>query len=59
MSTATITIPTPEILRADIRSHAEKLRALRRLLKLAEAAEAVRLLQENKSHRDPQTGGST
>jgi hypothetical protein len=42
MSTAnTITIPTPDQLRADIRTRAAELRALRRLLRLAEAAQAV------------------
>jgi hypothetical protein len=41
MSTDTITIPTPDQLRAAIRTRAAELRALRRLLRLAEAAQAV------------------
>ena len=36
-----ITVPPPEQLRADIRQRAAELRDLRRLLRLAEAAEAV------------------
>ena len=42
MSTDTaITIPPPDVLRAEIRSRTAELRALRRLLRLAEAAQAV------------------
>ena len=37
-----LTIPDPEQLRAEIRAHVQELRAKRRLLKLAEAAEAAR-----------------
>lgn len=41
MSTDTITIPAPDSLRANIRTRTAELRALRRLLRLAEAAQAV------------------
>jgi hypothetical protein len=34
-----VTIPSPDELRADIRARAEELRALRRLLKVSEAAQ--------------------
>ena len=37
-----LTIPPPDQLRADIRARAAELRALRKLLRLAEAAEDVR-----------------
>jgi hypothetical protein len=36
-----LTIPTPDELRADIRARAAELRAKRKLLKLAEAAQAA------------------
>jgi hypothetical protein len=41
MSTG-LTIPNPEQLRAEIRARTEELRAMRRLLKLSEAALAAR-----------------
>lgn len=37
----TITIPHPDVLRADIETRAAELRALRRLLRLAEASQAI------------------
>jgi hypothetical protein len=39
-----ITIPAPDVLRAEIRALAEELRARRQLLRLAEAAERARRL---------------
>jgi hypothetical protein len=51
MSTNTIiTIPPPDSLRADIRTRAAELRALRRLLRLAEAALAVEDARSTPSH---------
>jgi hypothetical protein len=38
MSTATLTIPTPEAIREQIRARVDELRALKQMLKLADAA---------------------
>jgi hypothetical protein len=48
MSTAPLTIPTPEQLRAEIRARVAELRALRRLLRLAEAATAAGQAREQR-----------
>jgi hypothetical protein len=42
-----LTIPTPEELRAEIKARAAELRAKRKLLKLAEAADAARQATDN------------
>jgi hypothetical protein len=42
MDSTPLTIPDSQTLRAELRAMAEELRAKRRLLKLAEAAEAAR-----------------
>jgi hypothetical protein len=41
MAAMSTTIPTPDKLRADIRARVAELRALRRLLRLAEAAQVL------------------
>jgi hypothetical protein len=51
-----LTIPAPDELRADIRRQAEQLRAKRKLLKLAEAAQAANLSLTDASDR--QEGGN-
>jgi hypothetical protein len=47
MSTDTLVIPTPESLRAEIRARSEQLRAMRKLLRLADAAQAAGIVNEN------------
>jgi hypothetical protein len=55
MSMDTIILPSADTLRADIQARTAELRALRRLLHLARAAETAEALRRDRERREAQT----